>query len=746
MLKGLDIPCLEFWRDWPDGFCVLDDIGAIQYVNPAVERLLGYCADELCGVKLGRLLVEEKFCWPSFLEKGEIWRQEEAYLRRKSGQELPVDLTLKPFVEEGQIKGAWLLFRDRTVTDERIQSLRILSAAVEQSPNAVMIADLDGRIVYVNPKFCQMTGYSVDEVLGKNPRLLQSGNTPPQTYRRLWETLQRGGEWRGEIQDRKKNGKLYWVLETISPIKNAQGEITHFLAIQKDITEQKQAQEALAESEARFRQIADMTGEWIWEQDPEGRYIYSSAAVKQILGYEPEEIIGKHYLTLFTPEDRHRWGQQALHKPLYHKQFYRIINRYRHKDGHEVYTESTGIPLFDPAGRLLKWRGVDHDVTERKRYEDQLRVRERAIEAASVGIDIDEVHDSRWQAIYVNPTLCRITGYSREELLKQSIPDLLCGPETDLDAVEKMRAEVRQGHEAEEVILCYDKKGRPFWNNMIVSPVKDEAGRLTHVIEIQNDVTERRKAEAEKHALEIARRIQQSLLPDQPLIADGVEVAGLCIPAEQVGGDYFDYFPTAAGIDAVVADVSGHSVGAALIMAEARSTLKVEVQSHSHRGGPEPSDIALLLQTLNDVLFADLDRAELFITLFYIRYDPVKKQLHYANAGHNRPLLIRQGESGCRQLDAEGLILGVRPGVEFEQKTLSMLPGDVLLLYTDGIVEAQNPAGDFFGMGRLCRAFARLSPAEPSELVQGLMAELYDFHQSDVFYDDISLVAMRVNE
>ncbi|HHJ39659.1 MAG: hypothetical protein AXA67_00920 [Methylothermaceae bacteria B42] len=746
MFDGLDNPCPDFWRDWPEGFCVLDEIGAMRYVNPAAEELLGYSADELRGVKLNRLLVDGAFCWPVFLETGKTWQQEEAFLRRKNGRELPVYLTLKPFSRNGQIKGAWLLFRDRSATDEKMRRLSILTAAVTQSPNAVMIADLNGKIVYVNPKFCQMTGYSAEEVLGKNPRLLQSGKTPPKTYRRLWETLQKGGEWRGEIQDRKKDGELYWVLETISPIKNEQGEITHFLAIQKDITEQKQAQEALAESEARFRQIADMTGEWIWEQDPEGRYIYSSAAVKQILGYEPEEIIGKHYLDLFTVEDRRRWEQHTPLKPLYHKHFYRIINRYRHKDGHEVFTESTGIPLFDSAGRLLKWRGVDHDVTERKRYEDQLRVRERAIESASVGIDIDEVLDSRWQAIYVNPTLCRMTGYSKEELLKQSIPDLLCGPETDKGALEKVRAEVRQGREAQEVILCYDKKGRPFWNDMIISPVKDEAGRLTHVIEIQNDVTERRRAEAEKHAMEIARHIQQSLLPDQPLIADGVELAGLCIPAEQVGGDYFDYFLTAAGVDAVVADVSGHSVGAALIMAEARSTLRVEVQSRARQEQFPPPDVASLLQTLNNVLFEDLDRSELFITLFYTRYDPVKKQLHYANAGHNHPLLIRSNESGCRQLDAEGLILGVRPGVEFEQKTLSMLPGDLLLLYTDGIVEAQNPAGEFFGMSRLCRAFTRLSAASPSELVQGLIDELYDFHQSDVFYDDISLVAMRVGE
>ena len=96
-----------------------------------------------------------------------------------------------------------------------------------------------------------------------------------------------GREWRGEIQDRKKNGELYWALETITPLRNTQGEITHYLAIQQDITEQKQDKEALAESEARFRQVAEMAGEWLWEQDPEGHYIYSSGAVQTSSGLRP---------------------------------------------------------------------------------------------------------------------------------------------------------------------------------------------------------------------------------------------------------------------------------------------------------------------------------------------------------------------------------------------------------------------------------------------------------------------------
>jgi PAS domain S-box-containing protein len=152
------------------------------------------------------------------------------------------------------------------------------------------------------------------------------------------------------------------------------GEITHYLAIQQDITEQKQDKEALAESEARFRQVAEMAGEWLWEQDPEGHYLYSSGAVRDILGFTPLEIRGKYYLDLLTAEDRKHWTAAAdIRQP-----FHSLVNRYRHKDGHVVYTESTGAPIFDEQGKLIKWRGVDHDITARKAFEDALRVRDRA--------------------------------------------------------------------------------------------------------------------------------------------------------------------------------------------------------------------------------------------------------------------------------------------------------------------------------------------------------------------------------
>ncbi len=123
------------------------------------------------------------------------------------------------------------------------ERLITLAAAVEQSPAAVMISNKEGRIEYVNNRFVHLTGYEADELIGQNPCLLQSNHTASELYRRLWETICSGSEWRGEIQDRKKSGELYWAQETITPLRDARGEITHFLAIQEDVTLQKQDKE-----------------------------------------------------------------------------------------------------------------------------------------------------------------------------------------------------------------------------------------------------------------------------------------------------------------------------------------------------------------------------------------------------------------------------------------------------------------------------------------------------------------------
>jgi PAS domain S-box-containing protein len=147
------------------------------------------------------------------------------------------------FDGQGRSLGMIGVIQDITERKLKEHKFRQLSRAVEQSPNVIMITDTQGDIQYVNPKFTAITGYSYDEAMGKNPRILKSEETPPETYKELWRTITTGGEWRGEFHNRRKNGELFWESASISPITDEKGAITHFLAVKEDITEHKQLTE-----------------------------------------------------------------------------------------------------------------------------------------------------------------------------------------------------------------------------------------------------------------------------------------------------------------------------------------------------------------------------------------------------------------------------------------------------------------------------------------------------------------------
>ena len=235
--------------------------------------------------------------------------------------------------------------------------------------------------------------------------------------------------------------------------------------------------------------------------------------------------------------------------------------------------------------------------------------------------------------------------------------------------------------------------------------------------------------------LELAKQIQLSLLPESPPRMQGVQIACRCTPATHVGGDYYDFFQRGEDLlDLVMADVSGHSVGAALIMVETRSVLRAQMQA--------ALSTKEILRVLNDLLYDDLTRAELFITMFCGKYDGASRTLSYANAGHTRPLLFRDGS--WQELDAEGLILGVKQQVQFEEKSLILQPGDLLFIYTDGIIEAEGMGRELFGVQRLGDILVRMQDQEPEGMIDRIMAEVAAFTSPFPLQDDISMVVMKV--
>lgn len=276
------------------------------------------------------------------------------------------------------------------------------------------------------------------------------------------------------------------------------------------------------------------------------------------------------------------------------------------------------------------------------------------------------------------------------------------------------------------------------------------AGQLALAVELVDEREAREKEKSAKdaallknaavaHEMEIAKQIQLSLLPEEPPLIPGMQIAYLSVAADHVGGDYYDFFVNEDRIiDAVIADVSGHNVGAALIMVETRSVLRAQVDISNSPGK--------ILASLNNLLLSDLTRAELFITMFYIKYDTMTKWLSYSSAGHNQPLLYRNSDNSCQQLDAEGLIIGVKEDVFFEEKSILLDPGDILLLYTDGLTESTNSDGEMFGIDRLITLLKELSNEPIQTIIDSIYRNMIGFTENRPLADDVSIVAMRVEQ
>ena len=210
-------------------------------------------------------------------------------------------------VSRGEKRKPLRMIGTRTdMTKRRLEEdrLRNLMRAVEQSQVATLITDPEGRIEYVNPSFCRIAGYTPEETLGKKPSMLKSGLMPPAVYQDLWTTIKAGRVWKGELQNRRKNGEIYWESEVISAVENSRGEIVNFIAAKEDISERRRVAQTLSETEKRYRELFEANPQpmWVFALDTLMFLAVNDAAVAHY-GYSRDEFLAMRATDLHPAEE-----------------------------------------------------------------------------------------------------------------------------------------------------------------------------------------------------------------------------------------------------------------------------------------------------------------------------------------------------------------------------------------------------------------------------------------------------------
>jgi serine phosphatase RsbU (regulator of sigma subunit) len=277
-----------------------------------------------------------------------------------------------------------------------------------------------------------------------------------------------------------------------------------------------------------------------------------------------------------------------------------------------------------------------------------------------------------------------------------------------------------------------------------VAPIARPARELDEMAVAFNQMAtdlEARTSELESRYEEIrlevgrAATLQRQLLPDRPPDAARMELAGACLPAADVGGDYFDFLVDRQGrVTLLVADVAGHGIASALLMAMVRQVARREVLAGSPPG--------TVLSVANRDLYDDLVTVELFVTVFCARVDLAGGRVEFANAGHNRPLL-RRADGTLEELDADGMAIGLVDDVAFEDAARPFGPGDSLVLYTDGVVEAEDAGGAALGDAALRALVTGLGGAPPEVTVARVVGAVREHVGARPVRDDVTVVAAR---
>jgi len=391
------------------------------------------------------------------------------------------------------------------------------------------------------------------------------------------------------------------------------------------------------------------------------------------------------------------------------------------------------LPEFDPSHRLTGVVVTFMDITERRRLEEFERMRlDTALESIDDGILITDA-DGNIQ--YVNAAFERVTGYSRPEVMGRN-PRMLQSGQHDAAFYGVLWKTLAGDESWHGEFVDRRKDGRLYEAETTIARIRDAAGSVIGYVGVQRDVSDRKRAAAVNEQLRLARTIQQSYFPRSAPVIPGFELAGASYPAQETGGDYYDYFQLPDGrVGMVLADATGHGIGPALVMSQTRAYLQALL--------PQDLDVSEMATRLNTFLLAD-EHDSRFVTLFLVKLDPRSASFVYASAGH-RSYVIGPGDQ-VQSLDATSIPLGIMPVCVPSAPPRTLRPGQIVLLLTDGFEETLSPAGEPFGIERTLDVVRANRHRPARAIVETLYESARSFAQHAPQLDDITAVVLKMED
>ncbi|MBF0186919.1 MAG: PAS domain S-box protein [Magnetococcales bacterium] len=382
-------------------------------------------------------------------------------------------------------------------TRELEEKRRFITLLADTVPALLFYHDADHRFRFVNKRYTDWFGKSVDEIVGKKVEEILG----PELTEKLspqWERVFRGERlsFQGVMEDHKQRQR--WYHANYIPDKDASGGVVGFFGMITDISDQKQTESELMESQERFRALVETSSDWIWERDREGRFTYSSPGVLSLLGYETEELIGKmRHVDLMSLEEAGRYRSESRNSNESEAPFSRLITANQHKEGHEVVLESSGTPFFDSEGTLLGFRGMDRDITDRVRAENSIKESENRFRNLyeNAPLAYQSLND-QGTVIAVNNAWSDVLGYSHEEAVGMWFGELLSEEFKPVFSKRFQRFK-KEGHIKKVEFDMQCKDGRRIHVSFDGRIGYDQQGRFQQTHCLLTDITQLALAEAE---------------------------------------------------------------------------------------------------------------------------------------------------------------------------------------------------------------------------------------------------------